>query len=153
MEKFESDYPIINVTVDIVVFRNRGAEFLVIKRGAEPFAGKWALPGGFMEPDETAREAARRELREETGVDIPGGFFVPVEARTAVDRDPRGRTISLPFYVLPNQIEVEKIEKGLKAGDDAVEVAWYPTNKVIEDYPETELAFDHNEIIKGIVRG
>lgn len=150
---YESEYPIINVTVDIVVFRKRGAEFLVIKRGKEPFAGKWALPGGYMEADETAYEAARRELREETGVDIPGGWFVPAEARTAVDRDPRGRVISLPFYVLPNELEAKRIADGMKAGDDADEVAWYESRKVIEDYPETELAFDHHEIIKGIVRG
>lgn len=148
---YESEYPIVNVAVDIIVFRKRGAEFLVIKRGQEPFAGAWALPGGFIEPHETGREAASRELREETGVDIAPGWFVDCAARTEPNRDPRGRVISLPFYVMPNEFEQARIEEGLKAGDDAVEVRWYKTADVIKNYPHSDLAFDHHEIIKEVV--
>ena len=124
------------VTVDSVVFCNANNEFkvLLIKRKNEPFGGQWALPGGFISESEDLMTAAKRELKEETGVDVK--TMEQVRAFGAPGRDPRGRTISIAF--------VSRIfcEENLKAADDAAEAKWTS----IEDLPE--LAFDHAEIIE-----
>ncbi len=124
------------VTVDSVVFCNANNEFkvLLIKRKNDPFGGKWALPGGFISETEDLVTAAKRELKEETGVAVE--TMEQVRAFGAPDRDPRGRTISIAF--------VSRIfnEEKLKAADDAAEAQWVS----IEDLPE--LAFDHAEIIE-----
>lgn len=123
------------VTVDNVVFSFDGSHLnvLLIKRGNEPYKGSWAFPGGFLDEDETLEEAARRELKEETG--LSPKFFNEVGAFSDLDRDPRGRTISGAFasVVRPNQSKAV-------AGDDAKEARWFSINEM------PKLAFDHEKI-------
>ena len=108
---------------------------MLIKRRDEPFADAWALPGGFVDMEETTEVAARRELEEETGVkDL---FLEQLYTFSGVDRDPRGRVISIAYFALVKPSELE-----LKAGDDAKEAAWFDTEKL------PRLAFDHKEIVK-----
>lgn len=126
----------ISLTTDAVIFyqAEESLKVLLIKRKNEPFQGKWALPGGFLEADETLEEGCRRELQEETGLEV-GNQLIQVGTYDAIDRDPRGRTISVAYtFLLPKK---EKI----KAADDAAEAHW----KNAEDLPE--LAFDHYQII------
>ncbi len=130
------EYPRPAVTVDAVVFRKsdkEGWEVLLIRRKNEPYANYWALPGGFVDENETLEEAVVRELYEETS--LQGVNLSQMKAFSKPDRDPRGRTISIAFVGILNQ-NVE-----LKAKDDAKEVQWFP----ISNLPP--LAFDHEEII------
>ena len=131
------EYPRPMVTVDLAVFSlvEQSLRVLLIRRGREPFAGKWAIPGGFLEMDEPAEAGARRELREETGLEIAGpvepiGFFAKP------GRDPRGRTITLAHAAV-----VRPGEHKTQGGDDAAEAAWIKTGDSID------LAFDHAEIL------
>jgi 8-oxo-dGTP diphosphatase len=107
---------------------------LLIQRGSEPFKNLWALPGGFIEFDETLENACKRELEEETGlvVDKMSQF----KTYDAIDRDPRHRTISTIYFA-----ELDKKQQ-VKGGDDAARAEWFP----ISDLPE--LAFDHAQILK-----
>lgn len=131
------DYPRPAVTVDNVIFTFEDKELrvLLVKRKQEPFKGEWALPGGFVEIDESLEDAASRELKEETG--IKNAFMEQLQTFGAVDRDPRGRIISVAYFAL-----VKADELDLEAASDAEDVEWYPLN----DLPE--LAFDHHKIIK-----
>jgi 8-oxo-dGTP diphosphatase len=128
-------YPRPSVTVDALLFAKRSGQnfILLIERGNEPFRGKWALPGGFMDMDETLEEACRRELEEETGIRM--GSLTQFKTYDAVDRDPRGRTISVVFWGMAD------IPAGQLAGDDAVNAGWFPVDQL------PELAFDHALII------
>jgi len=132
-------YPRPALTADTLVLCSRDGEWylLLIQRGREPFKGRWALPGGFMEEEERLEETARRELKEETGIvagkmDFAGIFDRP-------DRDPRGRTVSA-VYVTKTEECTEP-----RAGDDASQAAWHPLSNL------PPLAFDHEEIIKKIL--
>jgi 8-oxo-dGTP diphosphatase len=131
------------VTVDCVVFGfdDDGGDLkvLLIQRDAEPFEGKWALPGGFVRLDETLDEAAARELKEETG--LSGFFLEQLYTFGAIDRDPRERVISVAYYAL-----VALVGRELKATTDARSAAWFS----IADVPS--LAFDHEEILDAAVR-
>ena len=130
-------YPRAAVTVDCLVCRHRdnNCQILLIQRKNEPYQGRWALPGGFMDMDETLYEAAVRELREETGLSIPS--LEQFYTFDSVDRDPRHRTISTVF------IGKQDIDSGtLKASSDASEVKWFS----LKNLPG--LAFDHNDIIQ-----
>lgn len=130
---FTYKYPRPAVTVDIILMRN-SIEILLIQRLNGPFKNGWALPGGFVDMDETLEDAALRELEEETGLyDIELKQF---KAYSKVDRDPRGRTISIVFSGIANH------EDKAIAGDDAKNVQWFNIN----DLPE--LAFDHEMIIE-----
>ncbi|MFD1095851.1 NUDIX domain-containing protein [Salegentibacter chungangensis] len=124
------------VTVDSVVLCNVEKDFkvLLIKRKNDPFQDHWALPGGFIEDDEDLEDAAKRELKEETGVKVD--VMEQVRAFGKPGRDPRGRTISVAF--------LSRIfcEEELKPSDDAKEAKWFD----IDNLPD--LAFDHEEIIK-----
>ena len=125
-------YPRPSVTVDAILISPKPS-VLLIQRSGEPFKGKWALPGGFIELDESLETSCRRELEEETGVRV--GEMSQFKAYGAVDRDPRGRTISVVFYSLLDQ------EISPSAGDDAANAQWFPLSEL------PELAFDHQQIL------
>lgn len=131
------EYPRPSVTVDIVVFGYDGGKqlkLLLIQRGSEPFKGSWALPGGFVDMEETLEEAALRELEEETGVkDL---FVEQLYTYGAIDRDPRGRVISVAYFALVNLQDHPAV-----ASSDADKAEWF----LLDELPE--LAFDHSEII------
>jgi len=132
---FTYEYPRPAVTVDAAVFRQKRYEWqvLLINRKKPPFQGMWALPGGFVEMEETLEEAVERELLEETG--LRGLNLQQLHTFSAPGRDPRHRTISTVFLGVAGDDDLAI------AGDDAGEVRWFP----IQDLPS--LAFDHNEVI------
>jgi len=134
------EYPRPAVTVDCVVFGlHQGAlKILLIKRNGAPFAGCWALPGGFVDPNETLDAAARRELGEETGLrDV---FLEQLYTFGDPGRDPRGHTVSVAYYALVRQ------EQHIpQPSSDASEAEWYPASKL------PKLAFDHDKIIQTAV--
>ena len=106
---------------------------LLIRRGKEPFKDKWALPGGFVEMDELLEAACKRELFEETGINVEK--MTQFKTYDDVDRDPRHRTISVVFTTeLDDRVEVE-------GGDDAAQADWFPLKYL------PELAFDHGKIM------
>lgn len=124
------------VAADIAVFTlDEGAvRILCVRRGPGAFEGSWALPGGFLRPDETIDECALRELAEESGV--TDAFLERFGIYSAPDRDPRGRVVSVAYLALVRSDGVR-----LRAGTDATEAAWFPlTNPPL-------LAFDHDRII------
>lgn len=127
-------YPRPGVTTDCVVFGFDGQalKVLLVKRGREPFRGRWATPGGFLEPDEEAPQGALRELREETGLDIAEVWEVAPFTRPG--RDPRERVISLVYMALTCPAPV-------RGGDDAAEARWFAVNAL------PDLAFDHAEVV------
>ncbi len=131
------DYPHPAVTVDIVIFTLRQDELkvLLIKRARSPFRGEWALPGGFVNLDESLDAAARRELEEETGV--AGVYLEQLYTFGTPDRDPRERVITVAYYAL---IPSDRIV--LQAATDAEGVSWFG----MEELPE--LAFDHAAILE-----
>lgn len=130
------EHPRPGVSVDIVIVRDREGvrEVLLIQRRNDPFAGMWALPGGFVDIDETVEAAAKRELEEETG--LTGVRLRQVGVFSKVDRDPRGRTISVAFAGTVG------MRKKVRAGDDAGNAQW----KAVDALPR--LAFDHRAIIR-----
>ena len=103
-------------------------------RPNEPYKGCWALPGGFMEMDETIEHCAVRELQEETGLTVGEGQLRLIGIYSAPGRDPRGRTVTAAY-----RIDVAD-DVWATAGDDAAEVRWWPTDAL------PPLAFDHAEI-------
>lgn len=125
------------VAVDCVVFGvdEQGLKVLLIERGSEPFRGRCALPGGFILPDESLEEAARRELREETGV--TSVFLEQLYSFGDVGRDPRGRVVTVAYYALVKLSD----HRVLRATADARDAAWYPVAKT------PRLAFDHARIL------
>jgi len=125
------------VTVDAAVFTHSGGKIriLLIKRGREPFKGKWAVPGGFVNMDEELEDAVVRELTEETGV--TGVRLEQMRTFGTVGRDPRGRQITIVFMGIAKEEQMK-----IQAGDDAAEAKWFD----IEELPE-DMAFDHNEVI------
>lgn len=129
-------YPRPAVTTDcVVITRETEPKVLLIQRGNEPYKGCWAFPGGFMEIDETLEECAIRELKEETGLVVTHDEIFPIGTFSRIDRDPRGRTISLAFLTLVDA------PISVAAQDDAAKAEWFPVNKV------PQLAFDHYEIL------
>ena len=127
------------LTADAAVFRGPGhaPELLLVLRGVEPYAGVWALPGGFVEADEPLEAAARRELAEETGLS-PSGRFLQVGTYGDPGRDPRGWTVTVLFAV-----ELEPGEPDfVVGGDDAALAAWHPISAL------PPLAFDHDRLIR-----
>ena len=132
------EWPRPMVTADALVFTRSGGKtkVLLIKRGNEPFKGKWAVPGGFVNMDEELEDAVVRELAEETGV--TGVSLEQMRTYGTLGRDPRGRMITIVFMGIAKEDQTT-----IKAGDDAAEAKWFD----IEELPE-DLAFDHNEILR-----
>lgn len=131
--------PKIFVTVDVVLFRkmNSSYEILLIQRLNDPFKDYWALPGGFVDENEELETAAKRELFEETDIQL---FQVKqIKAYGNPNRDPRHHTISVAFMG-----EIDSLAEA-KAKDDAKAVKWFS----IEELPA--LAFDHAEIIRDTI--
>lgn len=121
-----------SLTVDCVVF-DGSDRLLLIRRRNPPFAGHFALPGGFVDYGETTEAAARRELAEETG--LRAGTLRLVGVYSAPDRDPRGHTVGIAYLVTG-------VDGTLIAGDDAAEAEYRA------DWRDLDLAFDHNEIVR-----
>ena len=106
---------------------------LLIERSREPFKNKWALPGGFIEMDETLETACKRELLEETGLNVDK--MTQFKTYDAIDRDPRHRTISVVYYT-----QLDK-KHAVTGGDDASRAEWFSVSEL------PELAFDHEQIL------
>ena len=134
---FTYEYARPALTVDCVVFGldQEDLKVLLIQRDLEPFAGRWALPGGFVNVGESIDAAAKRELYEETGVDRV--FLEQLYTFGAPDRDPREHVVSVAYYAL-----VRLSDHRVQAATDARAAAWF----AIEDVPK--LAFDHQKILK-----
>lgn len=129
------DYPRPAVTTDCVIFGYDGKELkvLLIERGIEPFKGCWAFPGGFLNMDEDALAGARRELKEETGLE--NAFIEQFHTFSEPGRDPRGRVITIAHYAL---VKIQEVE----GGDDAAQARWFSIGEV------PPLAFDHDRILR-----
>ena len=133
------EYPRPAVTADcVVITKETEPKVLLIERGGEPFKGCWALPGGFMNMDETTEQCAFRELEEETGLKI--GEVHQIGAYSRVDRDPRGRTITVAY------LAVVDAPIAVIGQDDAAKAQWFPLSAL------PELAFDHADIMRDAVR-
>ncbi|MBX7269907.1 NUDIX hydrolase [Micromonospora sp. Llam7] len=135
-------YPAVAVTADVVALtiRDRALHLLLIRRGEQPYAGHWALPGGFVRPDEDLAAAARRELAEETGLGGERLRRVHVEQLSsygAPDRDPRMRIVSVAHLAFAPDLP------DAAAGTDADEAAWVP----VAELANRQLAFDHGHIV------
>lgn len=153
------------VTVDMLIFtvnpqRDYRLELLLIERGGHPYLGKWAIPGGFVEMQESLEEAAQRELLEETG--LSGIYMEQLFTFGDVERDPRMRVISVAYMALVPKEKLKPV-----AGDDAAKVRWFTvhleeeTNTLLLQseagetdggrelcLSESDLAFDHEVVIK-----
>ena len=131
------EYPRPALTVDCVVFGidDEDLKVLLIQRDIQPFEGAWALPGGFVLMNESLPEAARRELREETGLERV--FLEQLFTFGEPDRDPRGRVVSVAYYAL-----VRLLDHKVQAATDARDARWFP----VWDTPS--LAFDHERILQ-----
>lgn len=132
------EFPRPGFTVDLVIICAPEQSVLLIQRGNEPFKGYWAMPGGYVEEGETIPAAAKRELREETGItDVKlkqmGTYGDP-------GRDPRGWTATVVFAGHVS-------EPVAQAGDDARNAQWFPLNKL-----PTEMAFDHSMILQDVIK-
>ena len=133
---YQYEYPHPAVTTDIVIFSIRDGvlKLLLIKRAGQPYQGKWALPGGFVQMDEDLESGALRELQEETGLrDV---YLEQLYTFGRPDRDPRERVITVAYYALIRSDQVS-----LTASTDAEAVGWFG----LDELPP--LAFDHTDIV------
>jgi 8-oxo-dGTP diphosphatase len=131
--QYKYEHPAVTTDCVIFTYEDWKLKVLLVLRGGEPYKGKWALPGGFLRNDETARDGALRELLEETGLEASAVGELGVFSDPS--RDPRERVITIAFYALVKPSEVV-------GGDDADEAAWFS----IDELPQ--LAFDHAEIVE-----
>lgn len=132
-------YPRPALTVDTVIFgldvKDYTLQVLLVERAQQPFKGKWAIPGGFVDPGESVDDAARRELEEECGV--KNVFLEQLYTFGDPDRDPREHVVTIAYVALVN-INDHKV----KAGSDASKAEWFPVSRL------PKLAFDHRKILK-----
>lgn len=135
--KKSSEYPKPSLATDLVIFAyDKGSlEVLLIQRKNEPFKDHWALPGGFLDENETTEACAARELNEETGLKVASLELNGVYSNP--NRDPRDRVISVSYYTF-----IAKPKYKLNAQDDASDVQWFPVAKL------PKLAFDHEVILE-----
>ncbi len=137
------DYPPVAVTCDVVVLTVLAGQLsvLLVERGEAPFAGGWALPGGFVRPDEDLGQAARRELAEEAGAALAASVehLEQLASYGAPDRDPRMRVVTVAYLALV------PAPPGPVGGGDAAAARFWAT----EDLPT--LAFDHATIVADAV--
>ena len=145
-EDFLSEYdprnfPPVAVTVDMAVFtlREEGLCVLLVKRGGEPFRGRWALPGGFVKPEENLAAAASRELEEETGITERDAYLEQLGSYGEPDRDPRMRVVTVAYWAICPDLPDPK------AGSDAVSAELFSVSAV--ERGEIALAFDHRDIL------
>ena len=132
------EYPRPSLTVDCIIFgldESSRLKVLLIQRAKDPFKDAWALPGGFVDENETLEYAALRELKEETGVSEV--FIEQLFTFGTPGRDPRGRVVTVAYYSLINLAEHK-----IGADTDAQDVKWFPINSL------PPLAFDHAEILE-----
>ncbi|PNW85500.1 hypothetical protein CHLRE_03g189450v5 [Chlamydomonas reinhardtii] len=138
-------YPRPAVTVDAAIVARPSAaappQLLLIKRKNEPFKDCWALPGGFVDENESLDVAAGRELQEETSVDPASVSMTQVGAFGDPGRDPRGWTITVAYAAL-----VPSTELGVKAADDAKDARWFDVSAL------PQLAFDHKLVVRSSLR-
>ncbi|MFE9427182.1 NUDIX domain-containing protein [Kitasatospora sp. NPDC006697] len=129
------------LTVDLAIFTVRGDQLMVllVERGVEPFLGCPALPGGYVQKDETLRRGALRELWEEAGIDGSRLHLEQLGAYADPGRDPRGRVVTVAFLALGPDLPVPV------GGTDAERAYWAPVRELFEG--EVELAFDHAVIL------
>jgi 8-oxo-dGTP diphosphatase len=129
------EYPRPAVAVDmVIVTTERRPRVLLIRRKHDPFGGMWALPGGFVEDNESLDAAARRELHEETGVET--GKIEQLHTFGDPGRDPRGHVISVVYLA---RVKAQRVHP--EAADDAAEVGWFSLAKL------PPLAFDHRKVL------
>lgn len=138
-----SRHPSFAVTVDVVILTmvESRLHVLLVRRTADPYGGSWALPGGFKRPDETLDEAARRELREETGVSAPN-HLAQFGAYGDPDRDPRTNVVTVAYLAVTPAVG------SIMAGSDADDARLWPVADAIQ---QLDLAFDHKRILSDAI--
>ena len=136
-----TDYAQPSVTVDVLVFTilDDALKVALIKRGVAPYQGRWAIPGGFVQMDESLEDAARREIQEEAG--LSDVFVEQLYTFGDPKRDPRGRVITVAYYAL---VPGEKLT--LAASTDAADARWFGVNEL------PKLAFDHAKILENALQ-
>jgi 8-oxo-dGTP diphosphatase len=135
------DFEPLGLATDLVILtvRDGRLQVLLIRRGIPPYQGRWALPGGFVRPDEDLETTARRELAEETGLAAERIHLEQVATYGAPDRDPRGRVVSVAYLALVPDLPAPT------AGSDAASASWVDATEVLAD--SGRLAFDHHRIL------
>ncbi|TCC31728.1 NUDIX hydrolase [Kribbella speibonae] len=139
------DFEPLGLATDLVILtvRDGRLQVLLIRRGIPPYQGRWALPGGFVRPDEDLETTARRELAEETGLSAERIHLEQVATYGAPDRDPRGRVVSVAYLALVPDLPAPV------AGSDAASASWVDATDVLDD--SGRLAFDHHRILADAV--
>ncbi len=133
------------VDLAVLTIRDGALAVLLVERGSPPHEGRWALPGGFLEADEDAEQAAWRELGEETGVERFAGHLEQLRTYSAPDRDPRGRVVSVAHVALAPDLPDPR------AGSDAAGARWWAVDDVLDAPEGPALAFDHHQVLTDAV--
>ena len=139
-----AQFPSFAVTVDVVILTMSQSRLhvLLVRRGVAPFAGRWAIPGGFKRPNETLDQAAKRELADETGVDS-ASLLMQFGAYGDPGRDPRMNVVTVAYLAVLHEVGA------IVAGTDAAAAALVPVADLLDG--RIELAFDHARIVRDAV--